>query len=68
VPPDAATATLTLGGEGSPSPDLVLTAASAGAWGNRLSATVDRPYDCAIRGPSVEAWQGATAAVHSAAP
>ena len=45
VPPDAATATLTLGGEGSPSPDLVLTAASAGAWGNRLSATVDFDTD-----------------------
>ncbi|WPB55035.1 phage tail sheath family protein [Xylophilus sp. GOD-11R] len=49
VPEDAATATLRLGGEGSPSDDLVLTAASAGEWGNRLSAMVDHDTDRALR-------------------
>ena len=34
---DAATATITLAGDGSPSDDLVLEASSAGEWGNRLS-------------------------------
>ena len=45
---DAATATITLAGEGSPSDDLVLEASSAGAWGNRLSAAVDHDTDRAL--------------------
>ncbi|MFP5406492.1 MAG: phage tail sheath family protein, partial [Gammaproteobacteria bacterium] len=44
---DASTAkiTLTAGGGGSPSADLVLEASSAGAWGNRLSAAADHDTD-----------------------
>ena len=45
---DAATATITLAGDGSPSDDLVLEASSAGAWGNRLSAAVDHDTDRAL--------------------
>lgn len=42
---DAGTATITLPGSGSPADSLVLEATSAGAWGNRLSATVDHDTD-----------------------
>lgn len=45
---DAATATITLAGDGSPSDDLVLEASSAGEWGNRLSAAVDHDTDRAL--------------------
>ncbi|AMP37656.1 phage tail sheath family protein [Ralstonia solanacearum] len=45
---DAATATITLTGTGSPSADLVLDAASAGGWGNRLAAAVDYDSDRAL--------------------
>ena len=48
VPDDAATATITLAGDGSPSDDLVLEASSAGAWGNRLQAAVDHDTDRAL--------------------
>jgi hypothetical protein len=44
----AAAATITLGGEGSPSDDLVLEASSVGEWGNRLSAAVDHDTDRAL--------------------
>ena len=45
---NAAPATITLGGEGSPSDDLVLEASSVGEWGNRLSAAVDHDTDRAL--------------------
>jgi phage tail sheath protein FI len=45
---DASAATITLVGSGSPADDLVLEAASAGAWGNRLSAAVDYDTDRAL--------------------
>ena len=45
---NAAPATITLAGEGSPSDDLVLEASSAGEWGNRLSAAVDHDTDRAL--------------------
>jgi phage tail sheath protein FI len=45
---DAAAATITLPGEGSPATDLVLAASSVGAWGNRLSAAVDYDTDRAL--------------------
>jgi phage tail sheath protein FI len=45
---DAAEATITLAGEGSPAEDLVLEASSVGAWGNRLSAAVDYDTDRAL--------------------
>jgi phage tail sheath protein FI len=45
---NAAAATITLGGEGSPSDDLVLEASSVGEWGNRLSAAVDHDTDRAL--------------------
>jgi uncharacterized protein len=48
APDDAAPATLTLAGTGSPSDDLVLEATSAGAWGNRLAAAVDHDTDRAL--------------------
>ena len=45
---DAAEATITLAGEGSPAEDLVLEASSVGEWGNRLSAAVDYDTDRAL--------------------
>jgi len=45
---DAASASITLAGGGSPSDDLVLVASSAGEWGNRLSAAVDHDTDRAL--------------------
>ncbi len=48
APDDAATAMITLAGDGSPSDDLVLEASSAGAWGNRLAAAVDHDTDRAL--------------------
>jgi phage tail sheath protein FI len=45
---NAAAATITLDGEGSPSDDLVLEASSVGEWGNRLSAAVDHDTDRAL--------------------
>jgi Bacteriophage tail sheath protein len=45
---NAAAATITLGGVGSPSDDLVLEASSVGEWGNRLSAAVDHDTDRAL--------------------
>jgi phage tail sheath protein FI len=45
---DATAATITLGGSGSPSTDLVLAASSRGDWGNRLSAAVDFGTDRAL--------------------
>jgi uncharacterized protein len=45
---DATAATITLTGSGSPAEDLVLEASSRGAWGNRLSATVDYDTDRAL--------------------
>jgi Bacteriophage tail sheath protein len=45
---NAAAATITLSGEGSPSEDLVLEASSVGEWGNRLSAAVDHDTDRAL--------------------
>jgi phage tail sheath protein FI len=42
---DAAAATITLTGDGSPADDLVLEASSVGDWGNRLSAAVDYDTD-----------------------
>src|SRR5262245_14620042 len=45
---NAAAATITLGGEGSPADDLVLEASSVGEWGNRLSAAVDHDTDRAL--------------------
>lgn len=44
----ARAATISLGGEGSPPAGLVLEASSAGAWGNRLGATVDHDTDLAL--------------------
>ena len=45
---DAAAATITLAGSGSPAADLVLEASSRGGWGNRLSAVVDFDTDRAL--------------------
>src|SRR5262245_2427360 len=45
---NAAAATITLSGAGSPSDDLVLEASSVGEWGNRLSAAVDYDTDRAL--------------------
>jgi phage tail sheath protein FI len=48
APSDASAAEIRLEGEGSPSDDLVLQAASVGAWGNRLRAAVDHDSDKAL--------------------
>src|SRR5688572_15620759 len=45
---DAAPATITLDGVGSPSNSLILEASSVGEWGNRLSAAVDHETDRAL--------------------
>jgi phage tail sheath protein FI len=45
---NAAAATLTLDGDGSPAEGLVLEASSVGDWGNRLSAAVDHDTDRAL--------------------
>ena len=45
---NAAAATITLAGEGSPADDLVLEASSVGEWGSRLSAAVDYDTDRAL--------------------
>ncbi|WP_420227269.1 phage tail sheath family protein [Pigmentiphaga litoralis] len=44
----ARAATIVLDDEGSPSAGLMLEASSPGAWGNRLSATVDHDTDLAM--------------------
>jgi phage tail sheath protein FI len=44
----ATAATIRLEGDGSPSDDLVLEAASEGEWGNRLRAAVDHDSDKAL--------------------
>jgi phage tail sheath protein FI len=51
TPSEATAATIRLDGEGSPSEDLVLEAASEGEWGNRLSAAVDHDSDKALSTP-----------------
>lgn len=45
---DAAAATITLRGDGSPGGDLVLEAASPGGWGDRLRAAVDHESDAGL--------------------
>ncbi|HXO72813.1 MAG TPA: phage tail sheath C-terminal domain-containing protein, partial [Bradyrhizobium sp.] len=45
---DAAAATITLAGDGSPADDLVLEASSVGDWGNRLSAAVNFDPDLGL--------------------